>query len=479
MPVVDTEAFVKTSDGWKSFRTGRGLPQSASQGYDWSDTNLPWAYTSTDQFTADWPEGVQIVDIPTTSSDFYTNLAQVNSSTSGRYVVRLGEGVYELDAFRMIGTSGDPTYAFGFWFPRLQGLLGQGPDKTFVEMAADSMTQAQLDHMKAMRAFTFIPLQIGLCRIDSTTNSPVLLAGITFRAHDQQDLTEVHPELVGLGVVVPQPAPHNGVFLYSDAVPRESIVSYCRFQAAGRAMLSGPPFECGNLSSVGRGYHKWHHLEFDGRRSPAVDSAQPRRCAPFLINSEYRHELVDSWFHHSNLSRYAANDENHPLAGEYIVTRCKAEQITNNKNADPALNGGVSLGGVENATPFGWESTNGTITVTDCIVSQDNNSSSGGVVPMHYQLTSVGSRNPQGGRMYVHGGEHRNTGWPWLDEFVCFRIATMTFWWSDGVINTIFVYHPDGQRLSAYVAPSPWPPSAASLQAAGVTPSTHYIIRQN
>jgi len=453
-------------------------PPVVELGHDWSDTNLPWAYTSTDQFTADWPSDVQIVDIPTASTDFHTNLAAVNAATTGRYVVRLGEGVYSLDRFRMIGLSGNPTYAFGFWFPRLQGLLGQGPDKTFVEMAPNSCSKAQLEHMEQMSGDSFVPLHMGMCRIDYAANSPTLIAGITFRAHDQQNLTKLAGGQNLTGVFTPQPAPHIGVYLYYHLPEQVTRVSYCRFQAAGRAVTGAPPFECGQINTMG-GHNYWHHLEFDGRRSPEIDPARPRRGGPFLMNSEFRHELADSWIHHTNIGRYAANDQNRSTAGHYIVTRCKAEQIANTANTDPALNGGRSLGGVENSSLFGWESTNGTITVTDCIMSQDNGSSSGGVVPMHLQVTNVGNRNPQGGRMYVHGGEFRNTGWPWLDGFVGVRVNTTSYWWMDGVDTTMFIYHPDGHRLTPYVTPSPWPPSAASLQAAGVTPSTHFLVRRN
>lgn len=445
------------------------IPASVDRSHDWSDTNLPWAYDDESVFRATWPAGVTVVDIQTTSSDFYTNLVNTVNAAGRRVVVRLGAAVYSLKSFRMAGSSGDPTYAFGFFIPNLQGLLGRGPDKTFVQMDANSVSVAQLDKMKTMAAAAFAPLQMGLARFDGTAASPVLLAGLTFRAADQQNLTAVG---AGVSAVVPQPAPHNGVVIYPNSPAK---VSYMRFQGAGRAMTSAPPFECGNISTQ-YAVASWNNCEFDGRRSPDLDPARPRRCGVWMGNNETLSEMTDCWFHHSNVSRYAANDENRNTQGVYRLTRCKAEQITNTQNRDPALNGGASLGGYTNATAFGWESSNATIEMNDCIVSQDNTQFSG-QVPMHLQLTSVGARNPQGGRMKVVGGDYRNTGWPQLNGFVCFRIQPSTYWWTDGFDTTLAVTHRDGQRLAPYQYTGTWPPSAAQLATANVKPSTHYLIR--
>ena len=437
--------------------------------YEWGAANPPWDYDSPTQFTAKWPAGTTIVDIQTGSGDFFTNLQNTVNAAGKRVVVRLGPGVYHLNSFRLIGSSGDPTYSFGFWFPNLQGLLGAGPDLTFVQMDANSMTQAQLDRMATMTQASFAPIQMGLCRIDGTAASPVLLAGITFRAADQQMLTVKASDV---NAVVPQPAPHQGVVIYQNST---GIVSYCRFQAAGRALLSGPPFENANITTQ-YGDTRYNNCEFDGRRSPDLDPATPRRCGPWMGNNETYSELTDCWLHHSNVSRYAVNDENRETQGQYILTRCKAEQITNTKNVDPALNGGVSLGGWENATDFGFESCNGTITFTDCIIEQ-NNSDTSKAIAQHIQMTAVGGRNPQGGRATITRGIFRNTGFPSLDGYLCMRVISNTFWYTDGLNTTINVIGDSGQKKTAYVASGAWPPSAATLAAAGVTPNTHFIVR--
>src|SRR5699024_6973778 len=136
------------------------------------------------------------------------------------------------------------------------------------------------------------------------------------------------------------------------------------------------------------------------------------------------------------------------------------------------------LRGYTNATPFGWESVNGTIEVIDCIVSQDNPYTDI-QWPGHFQLTYVGSRNPQGGRMLVKGTQCINTGFPLIDGFITFRLLNTTERWTDGFNNTLTVLHPETEeRLTPYVITGGWPPDANQLANAGITPDTHYLIRR-
>lgn len=451
---------------------GRGdlsTAAGATPNPDWSDTNLPWAYTDTAVFTEKWPAGVTIVPIQTGSPDFFTNLQNTVNAAGTRCVVKLGTGVYGLNSFRLIGVSGDQNYSFGFWFPNLQGLLGDGPDKTFVQMNANSMTQAQLDRLATMDVASFNPSQMGLCRLDGSAGSPVLLGGLTFRAADQQMLTAKASDL---NVFIPQPAPHNGVCFYGNST---IISSYVRYQGAGRAINSQPPFEHANASTQ-KSTVSYYHCEFDGRRSPDLDPAQPRRCGVVMGNNETYMLLEDCWMHHSNVSRYAVNDQNYDTSGQYIVRRTKANNISETANTDPALNGGASLGGGGVYTPaYGWESCNGTITVENSIIVQDGTTWSGSAVSCHLSLTTVGNRNPQGGRMYVTNTTYVNNGFPDLTDYICLRVRTDTYWYSDGYNTTLFIYHPNGQRLAPYYV-STWPPSRSSLIASNILPETHYLV---
>jgi len=436
---------------------------------NWSDSNVPWAYASVAEFNQGWPSDVVYADIQATGNDFYTNLLNTVNASTGRVVVRLGVGVYHLNQFRMIGSSGSPTYAFGFWFPKLQGIIGQGADKTTIQMDANSMSSAQLDDLATMTQASFAPNQMGLCRLDGSVSSPVLLGGLTFQAADQQMLTTASADN---NIVVPQPAPHCGVVLYSGS---SAIISHVRFQGAARAATSQPPFEHANISSQYTESLLYRNCEFDGHRSPILDPAKPRRCGPIMLNNELDATMQDCWIHHSNVSRYAANDQNRNTSGQYRLIRVQAEQITNNQNIDPALNNGISLRGYTNASLFGWESCSGTITITDCNMSQDNPYTDAGIA-QHLSLTSVGTRNPQGGRLVVNGGVYHNPAWPQLEGFLCVRAISNTYWVMDGYNTTIRITSSNGVRLTPYVV-SGWPPSAASLAAAGISPATHFIVR--
>ena len=468
-------------DGTGLVNAGTGLPPGAA--YDWSDASPPWAYSSAADWEQHLPAGVPVVNLSTGSADFWTNLDATQAAQPGRFICRLPEGVFSLTQFRMIGSSGNPTYAFGLWFPKLAGFVGAGPDKTIVEMAAGSVNGDQLAHMATMTQASFEPLNMGLARIDTQyggVGAPVYLGGVGIESAPQPLLTSISPDITG-SVYVPQPAPHHGVVLYSDSSRRhpDTVVTHCRFRGAGRAMTSQPPFECGNIGSQ-RNHITYRSTEFDGRCSPRYDPSRPRKCGPVMLNGGVHNELVDCWLHHSNVSRYAANDESvvsaTALTNDYILTRCKIEQITNNQNRQPPLNGGNSLGGYTNASCCGWESSNARITITDCIMSQDNNQFAG-QVPMHLQFTNTGAAR-QGGRLFVVGGEYRNTGWPQLDQYLCFRIQPTSHWATDGYATTLDIRKTaGGPRLAPHTYGGTWPPSPAYLVAQSLSPDTHYIVR--
>lgn len=443
---------------------------------DWSDSNPPYAFTDPADLTANWPAGTNIVPLNTSgTTDFYTQVQNTVNAQGKRTVIQLTgwtspgvPSVYHLNQFRMIGSSGDPTYAFGLWHSNLQGFLcTDGPLACKIQMDANSMTQAQLDKMATMTAASFAPLQMGMMRFDgSNASSPILIAGVTFQAADQQMLTATASDT---GIVVPQPAPHQGIVLYTGAY---SDIGYCRFLAAGRACMPAPPFEMANISSA-KGSHNIHNVESDGRLAPDINPARPRRCTVIMGNNETTHALTDVWLHHSNTSRYAVNDQNAATSGVYSLARVKVERITDNQNTDPALNGGKSLGGWSNSSDIGYESCNGTINVTDCNFAIDNTSNSPSAVDL--KLTYVGSRNPQGGRLHVKGGVWHHHNYPQLEGFFCAAILKTTYWWTDGPATTFDVRRSDNAPLTGWNFTGTWPPTAAQIAAAGVTPTTHYI----
>lgn len=469
------QQWVNTTDGWKS----RGRTKSSNTSTDWSDSNVPWAYTGATQtereaeFFANYPSGWSmptIVDIQTGAATFRQNV--LNTITAnGRCIIRLGEGTYHLTSF--VKAAADEMYAFGLWHTNLAGFVGQGADKTIIQMDANSMNATQLAGIPTLTSSNIN--QLNVMRLDGEASTPAVLAGLTIQAEDQQIITSFDSSN---SIAGNQPAPHGGIMWYRRGVS-SNVYFYCshvRARGAGRACTSLPPFEHANFGSQYE-YGYYYNTESDGRRASSIDAAQPRRCGVVMGNNAQEHSMVNCWVHHSNVSRYAVNDQNADTSGSYTVAYCKFDHITDTQNVDPALNGGASLGGYTNATPLGWESCNGTITVHHTIISQSNPYTNIQIAQM-FQMTSVGARNPQGGRFYAYDNTYINTAWPQLDGYCAFRIAPTTYWWTDGFANTIDVRATQGgPQLTAYQYSGTWPPTAGQLSAAGVSPTTHYIVR--
>lgn len=457
--------------------------------YDWSDSNLPWAYTSVNDWEQYLPAGVPVVPLSAVAGDFWTKLNATVNAQPGRFILRLPEGVFTLTSFRAVGSSGDPTYAFGFYFAKLAGIVGAGADKTIIEMAPNSVSTAQLDKMKTMTQSSFIQLQMGMFRFDSEyggVGAPMYLGGVTVEAAPQPLLTSIASDIEG-NVYVPQSAPHLGVVVYSSSSRRHSgsYVAYARFRGAGKAMMSQPPFELSNFTSQ-RNDIRYVNSEFDGRMSPRYDASQPRKCVPFMTNGGITQIIKDCWMHHSNVSRYAANDEAvaspTALSNTYRMERMKIDQITNTRNEQAGINGGNSLGGYTNASNIGFESSNALIEIIDCIVSVDNPYTNG-QVPCHIQFTSTGA-NRVGGKLYVKGGEFRHTVYPQLNGFCTARVQTTSPWYNNGttgstagLTSNFDIRLADDTKLSPYIVTGTWPPTAATLAAAGVTPQSHFLVR--
>lgn len=455
---------------------GPSAPEQALT-YEWSASNPPWDYSSISDFTQGWGSPT-VVDLYTgglCASDLQSRVTYtLDQAAANRAVIRLPVGTQHITSCPPRGSSGDILYAFGVWDSRLKGFLGAGPDKTFVQLDAGSISSAQITKMATLDPASFDPLQLAMARFDGTMSDSVLLGGVTFCAADQPNIAKVHANLTSQGVVVPQPAPHGGIVFY----PGTSVIANnCRFIGCARAMSSAPPFEMANVDSQ-YAAEVYRRCDFDGRLASWINAAQPRRCTPCGGNNEASNRFEDCWIHHTNLSRFAANDQNRDTSGSYTILRCKVEHISDTRNVDPALNGGVSLGGYDDPQCVGWESVNGTITVQDSIICNDNPSiSHQSAPPMHYGLTSVGSRNPRGGRMIVNNVTHRNSGFPTVNGFACFRVGPTTYWAKDGFDSTITVYSTSGRRLSPHKYTSTWPPSAAYLAANNLTPQTHFIVR--
>ncbi len=461
---------------WDGVRWVGGRAEDLPLPYLWSEENPPWAYETKDDWLRRVPEGSDIRPLSNVGATFRERLN--NTLTEGvRSIVELPAGDFRLLSFvEAVPANNDPLYSFGYYNRNLAGFIGQGPDKTFVTMAAGSMSQLQLDTMKRLSKTLFEPLQMGIMRFDGSIakGNNVFLGGLTFRAEDQPNVTELNADVTG--IFLPQPAPHQGVIIYKSA---KVILSHMRFQGAGRALMGQPPFEMSNFTTQYSDVQVFN-TDFDGRRSPALDPARPRRCNPVMLNDELSHVMTNVWLHHSNVSRYAANDQHAEGAGTYIIRGFVLEEMTNNRNSDPALNGGQPLGGSSPVTPFGWESSRATIIIEDGVIRQTIDYSQNGQTPAHFQLTSVANANPRGGRLKMDRVHHTYEGFPHLNDFIIARVGIGTYFRLDGYENTLEVHHADtGVRLTAWEFPAneTWPPTAARLASEGVSPDARYIVK--
>ena len=474
------------SSRYINLRTGQAItPEPSQMAWDWGEGNEPWRHApGATPWTAYLPAGVPVVPLKVEAGgNFENQLKATCDSAPGRVIVEMPDGVHSLTRFLTIGSGTNPTYAFGFWHPKLAGLLSMsGPEHCIVEMAPDSVNSAQLEYMAGMTQASFAPLQMGMMRIDTTYQStavPVYLGGITFEAAPQNLLTAIAPD-VGGNVYLPQSAPHQGIVFYSGANLRhvDSVVTHTRARGAGKAMTSQPPFEMANFGSQ-RNEITFQFSEFDGRMSPRYDPTQPRKCGPFMANGGVTIKQKSIWAHDSNVSREAMNDESvesgTALSIHYLVEKVKIERITNTQNRQPPINGGNSLGGYTDASCFGYESSNALVEHIDVIATIDNPKTTG-QVPAHIQFTDTGPART-GGQYVSRGGVYRHFTFPEVDWFHITRLGTSTAWRTSGPDNTMDVQtRMAPARQIAHIHTGAWPPPTGSLAAQGVTPLTHHIV---
>lgn len=467
---------------------GAGISDSVAGaltlGYDWAVGNEPWrsdpGLTSAQRealFTTSWPAGwdtgLTEVDISQTSGDLRTILASALASVSGRAIVRLPAGEFYDDSFEKLSTS--EVYAFGFYSSKMAVLLcPDGPENTFINQSADSLTTAQLSYLQGMSIASGETNNLASLLLGG---GDVFGAGFTLTAEDQQDLSAVAADLVAKGVVVPQPAPHHGIAIGQN---RKARLSYFRVVGAGAAMYASTPFEHGSITQqYGETY--LDHYEFDGRRASWIDPAQPWVCGMSMFNNPGTTVISDGWEHHAPLSRIAYNSSNANTQSNVSYARVKVEYIGNN-HVRPDYNGGSSLGGTSAAACVGFESSKDQITWDHLSLTVDNTLLKSNVFSTHLSFTTVagnyahGANGPQGGRLTVLGGTFGNRAFPQLDGYLTVRVSRATYWYLDGYATTLMVYDESGARLTPWVYTGSTPPTSGQIAAAGISPSTHFIV---
>lgn len=449
--------------------------------WNWSDSNKPPSLDPS-TFTEGFPSDTVYVNLITGTGDFYQDLVNtLNSTSSTRVVVKLpgtqaNPQTQHITSFRPFGTQ-SPTkpYLMGFYNgTKLQGFLGGGRGASIIQLDPNIYTQAQLTPLKTMVSADFAPLLNSFGRLDGPDpTKPILIGGVTFQGGDQPLLDTVGSDVPA---VVPQPAPYQGLSFYPGSY---YVVNDCEFLASGHALTSAPPFEMGTVSTQRcRGTFK--RCDFDGRMAASLNPARPRRSTVWMGNDEGSIDHIDCWLHHSNVSRYAANDEANSFgtSGHYGLLRCRIDHIADTQNVDPAQNGGVSLDGYSDPCCLGWESSNAQISLVDVIIEQ-NNTHTTRAVPQHLGFTSTG-RNSAGGHLTVTRGVFLNPGFPTVNNFLCVRGKPSNTLWVDattGMDKTATVTGYDGTVLKGRMYSGSWPPPSSFLSQ--YDPAKDYIIKIN
>lgn len=458
--------------------------------YYWTDSNRPWKYDpgttpwldKMEEFYADKPRPT-IVPLFTSQPTFEQNYSMTIGSVpgSGRVQIQLPADpfglpkIFEMNGFKLAGSSGKATFAFGLpYSARFAGFLGHGADKSRIRMKGNSVSAAQLAEMATMTRASFAPLLMGVAYLNSPAGGNFFMGGVGWESEDQNLLTQVAADLTTtsasfpIPVYVPQPAPHQGI-VFQGSGP--IMLSHCAFIGVGRAMLSQPPFEMANISTQYTDFTAYN-CESDGRRHKDIDPAQPRRCTVIMGNNETRHKLDGFWGHHSNQSRYAVNDQNRDTFGEYTIRRFRFNNISEERNIDPAINGGQPLGGSSPVTPIGFEDFAGVAILEDGFIEQAIGYTQNGQKPAHWQTTKVGSRVFPAGSLTVRRVKTTHTGYPAYNDFWTVRIGNNTPW-RVGPNNypTIKIYHPDTDVLLTPVEVlGTW-----GVVPSGANPATNYL----
>lgn len=440
---------------------------SSGPGWPWSETNEPWASGSV---TEGWPAGVTEAELVTGTGDFRLDINNTLApfSSSDRVVIQLPDG--QQGHIKSFYPYGSTTYAGGVYNgAKLRGFHASAVGAFQVVIDANIMTTEQTAAISAMTESQL--LEMWGIRLDSTAGVPNLLGGVDFMAYDQQTIS-----FTGVSIGT-QPAPHTGLFFYPGS---SFIVNNCRFRGFARASYSRPPFEAGNVKSQRAGAGSiFRRVEFDGRLAAEINPARPRRCGPVMGNNDAV-EFVDCYAHHSNVSRGAWNDSNYLTTGPYTYTRVWFSDISDQQND--------GLGGGTNASLMGWENCNATITLNGCggVVTNTNTT---GQIQQHLQFTAVDSSslpnwNAAGGKLYVYGGQWRNTAFPALDGMLSIRSVNpsgATLAWNVDHSQSFYVYDNSGTRLSPWVYSGTWTNAAiaSAMSAGGYSATTHYLIRQS
>ena len=443
----------------------------------YSDSNPPWKNVIESELKFNWPDDVAIVDLYTGSdcpSDLQSRIDYTLRNVKSRCVIRVPEGTHDIVGIKRLST---PTFAYALYhYKYLKGFYGPaGPEKTKFRLKTNSLSEDQLKLMAEDSSFDpskYEPMQMGYAYLDGRSDT-FLISGIGFEAEHQPKLESLHPGLIAKGVKLGQPAPFNGlVFMPNSKV----IVNNSAFLGNAKLITAAPPGENTNVGSQ-RCIIEYNHCEFSGKTPKHIDPAQPRVSNPVMGNNDILHVIRNSWMH-DTASRPAYNDQNKPAPGyeaplstKYVFENVQFDNIANVRPQDVDNPGTLDT---TYKSVIGFEDSSAEIRFSRCRFRHTTKESRGVIA-----LTTVSSRNPDGGKLIIEDCQFEYTENPQLNGFATVMIDPNSKWWTRGYPHGVTVTV-DGKELKLHVFPDnmKWPPTSKQISDAGLNPSEYALARR-
>jgi hypothetical protein len=346
-----TELRVYTGEGrWE----GINLPSFEGPGSEYVEGFEPWRLGPGESYLDNMPTGVEVVPASyfSESDDIYAILEAVETSpltTAGVYV-ELDAKTYYLSSFRSYST--DDWRGFANATRHVMGLIGQGPDSTFIRVRPDAVSSSPgaADHvLNATGGSPGTPVAvIALYFSNTTTDVPLFFSGITFDGTLQTPFTTYSTASQASfrrNHAVPSPLAWRGISLWRCI--EGSRMQYCRLRGFGYALNTAPPFEAGAIETNYDDGFVLTRTEIDGRVPGSLYPTRPRASGGLMWNKGIDATVTDSWQHHTRRSGWATNTNTNGQGERYVAVNFQVEEIANDLDGYAGDNGGFNGANVE------------------------------------------------------------------------------------------------------------------------------------
>ncbi len=341
--------YAPSTQEWVS--PGRpSLPFTISEPEIYSPTNNPTKIKLTESVYDNMPAGVTVVNITDYSSshELYEALQEVATTVSQPVYVQLEATNYTIST--LVSYSTNDWRGWANSNKRVMGLIGHGPDQTFITVQPTAVSSSAGARDFVLNATNSAPVSpTALYFSNDGTSVPLFISGITFRGTLQTPYgvySAASQSYFRINQTASSPLAWNGMSIWRGNA--NARMQYCRFQGFGFALNTAPPFECGAINSNRCTGMTFYRCEWDGRIAAEIDSSQPRASGGLMWNKESSIFVVDSWLHHTRRSGWATNTNTGSTTEAYTGTNFQLDEIANQPNDGWAGdNGGFNGSNVE------------------------------------------------------------------------------------------------------------------------------------